>query len=46
MRRGVFRKREAEEKMHQAVKIRPKIEWIKLRTLERSDKKTQYIEKL
>jgi len=39
-------KREVEEKMHQAVKIRPKIEWIEPRTLERSDKKTQYIEKL
>lgn len=39
-------KREVEEQMHQAVKIRPKIEWIEPRTLERSDKKTQYIEKL
>ena len=37
--------REVEDKMHQAVKIRPKIEWIEPRTLERSDKKTQYIEK-
>jgi len=39
-------KKEVEEKMHQAVKIRPKIEWIEPDTLERSDKKTQYIEKL
>ncbi len=38
--------KEVEEKMHQAVKIRPKIEWIEPDTLERSDKKTQYIEKL
>ena len=38
--------KEVEEKMHQAVKIRPKIEWIESMTLERSDKKTQYIEKL
>jgi len=38
--------KEVEEKMHQAVKIRPKIEWIEPMTLERSDKKTQYIEKL
>ncbi len=38
--------REVEEKMHQAVKIRPKIEWVEPMTLERSDKKTQYIEKL
>jgi phenylacetate-CoA ligase len=39
-------KKEVEEKMHQAVKIRPQIEWIEANTLERSDKKTQYIEKL
>lgn len=39
-------KKEVEEKMHQAVKIRPRIEWIEPETLERSDKKTQYIEKL
>jgi phenylacetate-CoA ligase len=39
-------KRQVEEKMHQAVKIRPQIEWIEANTLERSDKKTQYIEKL
>lgn len=39
-------KKEVEEKMHQAVKIRPRIEWIEPDTLERSDKKTQYIEKL
>ncbi len=39
-------KKEVEEKMHQAVKIRPKIEWIEPDTLERSDKKTQYIVKL
>jgi hypothetical protein len=32
--------------MHQAVKIRPQIEWIEPMSLERSDKKTQYIEKL
>lgn len=38
--------REVEEKMHQQVKIRPQIEWIEPKTLERSDKKTQYIEKL
>jgi phenylacetate-CoA ligase len=38
--------KEVEEKMHQAVKIRPLIEWIEPMTLERSDKKTQYIEKL
>ena len=38
--------KEVEEKMHQLVKIRPKIEWIEPMTLERSDKKTQYIEKL
>jgi phenylacetate-CoA ligase len=39
-------KKDVEEKMHQAVKIRPQIEWIEPDTLERSDKKTQYIEKL
>ena len=39
-------KKQVEEKMHQAVKIRPAIEWIEPDTLERSDKKTQYIEKL
>ncbi len=39
-------KKEVEEKMHQAVKIRPRIEWVEADTLERSDKKTQYIEKL
>ena len=39
-------KKDVEEKMHQAVKIRPQIEWIEPGTLERSDKKTQYIEKL
>jgi phenylacetate-CoA ligase len=38
--------KEVEEKMHQAVKIRPAIEWVEPDTLERSDKKTQYIEKL
>jgi phenylacetate-CoA ligase len=38
--------KEVEEKMHQAVKIRPQIEWIEPMSLERSDKKTQYIEKL
>jgi phenylacetate-CoA ligase len=38
--------KEVEEKMHQAVKIRPAIEWIEPMSLERSDKKTQYIEKL
>ncbi len=38
--------REMEEKMHQNVKIRPAIEWVEPQTLERSDKKTQYIEKL
>jgi phenylacetate-CoA ligase len=38
--------KEVEEKMHQAVKIRPQIEWVEPDTLERSDKKTQYIEKL
>jgi phenylacetate-CoA ligase len=38
--------REVEEKMHQAVKIRPKIQWVEAQSLERSDKKTQYIEKL
>ena len=38
--------KEVEEKMHQSVKIRPKIEWIEPKSLERSDKKTQYIEKL
>jgi len=37
--------KEVEEKMHQVVKIRPTIEWIEPQTLERSDKKTQYIEK-
>ena len=39
-------KKDVEEKMHQAVKIRPQIEWVEPETLERSDKKTQYIEKL
>ena len=39
-------KKDVEEKMHQAVKIRPAIEWIEPMSLERSDKKTQYIEKL
>lgn len=39
-------KKQVEEKMHQAVKIRPQIEWVEPNTLERSDKKTQYIEKL
>jgi len=34
------------EKMHQLVKIRPEIEWVEPQSLERSDKKTQYIEKL
>lgn len=38
--------REVEEKMHREVKIRPRIEWIEPMTLERSDKKTQYLEKL
>ncbi len=38
--------RDVEEKMHQLVKIRPVIEWVEPMTLERSDKKTQYIEKL
>ena len=38
--------RQMEEKLHQAVKIRPKIEWVEPESLERSDKKTQYIEKL
>jgi phenylacetate-CoA ligase len=38
--------KEVEEKMHQEVKIRPDIEWIEPMSLERSDKKTQYIEKL
>jgi phenylacetate-CoA ligase len=38
--------REVEEKMHQLVKIRPAIEWVEPMSLERSDKKTQYIEKL
>jgi len=38
--------REVEEKMHQLVKIRPAIEWVEPLSLERSDKKTQYIEKL
>ncbi len=39
-------KKQVDEKMHQAVKIRPQIEWVQPNTLERSDKKTQYIEKL
>jgi len=38
--------REVEDRMHQVVKIRPRIEWVGPQTLERSDKKTQYIEKL
>lgn len=38
--------KEIEEKMHQAVKIRPRIQWVQPMTLDRSDKKTQYIEKL
>ncbi len=38
--------KEVEEKMHQHVKIRPEIQWIEPRSLDRSDKKTQYIEKL
>ncbi len=37
--------KEVEEKMHQMVKIRSAIEWIEPKVLERSDKKTQYIEK-
>lgn len=37
---------EMEEKFHKMVKIRPKIEWVKPNTFERSDKKTQYIVKL
>jgi len=39
-------KQEVEAKMHEHVKIRPEIQWIEPRSLERSDKKTQYIEKL
>ena len=39
-------KQEVEEKMHRLVKIRPAIEWVEPMSLERSDKKTQYIEKL
>ena len=38
--------KEMEEKMHREVKIRPAIDWIEPKSLERSDKKTQYIEKL
>lgn len=38
--------REMEERLHQEVKIRPEIDWVAPQTLERSDKKTQYIEKL
>ncbi len=38
--------KEMVEKMHQLVKISPQIEWVEPQTLERSDKKTQYIEKL
>jgi phenylacetate-CoA ligase len=38
--------KEVEERIHQQVKIRPKIQWIEPKTLERSDKKTQYLEKL
>lgn len=38
--------KQIEEKMHQAVKIRPRIQWVGPMTLDRSDKKTQYIEKL
>ncbi len=37
--------KDVETKMHQVVKIRPAIEWIEPKALERSDKKTQYIEK-
>jgi phenylacetate-CoA ligase len=37
---------EVQEQMHRMVKIRPEIQWIPPRTLQRSDKKTQYIEKL
>lgn len=37
---------ELQEKMHQHVKIRPEIHWVEPFSLERSDKKTQYIEKL
>jgi len=37
---------EMEEKFHKMVKIRPMIEWVKPNTFERSEKKTQYIEKL
>jgi phenylacetate-CoA ligase len=35
-----------QEKMHKLLKIRPAITWLKPNTLERSDKKTQLIEKL
>ncbi len=38
--------KEMEAKMHGEVKIRPEIEWIEPKSLERSDKKTKYIEKL
>jgi len=38
-------KQEVEAKMHGEVKIRPAIEWIEPMSLERSDKKTRYIEK-
>jgi phenylacetate-CoA ligase len=37
---------ELQERMHQHVKIRPEIHWVEPFSLERSDKKTQYIEKL
>ncbi len=36
---------EIQDKMHQHVKIRPEIHWVAPFSLERSDKKTQYIEK-
>jgi len=33
------------EKMHRLLKIRPAVEWLKPNTLERSSKKTQFLEK-
>ena len=38
--------REMVQKLHQFVKISPVIEWVEPMSLERSEKKTQYIEKL
>lgn len=38
--------RKVQEKMHQLLKIRPAIKWLKPETLERTTQKTQLLEKL